>query len=738
MSTVTSMDRRSFLKLSAIASGGLVLGTYLKFGDEAFAAEVVKGTEATGAFTPNAFVRIAPDGTISIAAHTPEIGQGVRTSLPMLVAEELEVDWESVTVDVVGFDPKYGSQSAGGSTSTPRTFTPLRQAGATARTMLIEAAAQTWGVPASECRAEKGAVLHAGSNRRLTYAELVAKASTLPVPDAKTVRLKEPKDFKVIGKPIGGVDNPKIVSGQPLFGIDQKLPGMLYAVYEKCPVFGGKVVSANLDAIKQLPGVRDAFVLEAAGEITALASGVAIVADSTWAAFSARKQLQVEWDEGPRAKDSWAGFVARADELGPKAGGQTLRKDGDLDAVFAEAAKVVEAKYSYPFVSHANLEPQNCTAWFRDDSVEIWAPTQNPGDGARQVTAATGLPGTKIKINLVRCGGGFGRRLMNDYMAEAAAISKKIAAPVKLTWTREDDMRHDFYRPGGFHFLKGSVDKAGHLSGWKDHFVTFGHSANRTGNGANLGADEFPARFLPNYLAEQSILECAIPMGWWRAPGSCTLAWVIQSFIDELAHAAGRDPLEFRIEVLGDKEMVTTPGERPSPYSAARMRTVVRAVGEKAGWGKKLPRGRGQGVAFHYSHRGYFAIVAEVTVANDGTLKVDRVVVAGDVGSTIVNPSGADNQVVGSVIDGLSAALLQELTLENGRIVQGNFHDYPLLRIDEAPKVEVHFVITENPPTGLGEPALPPLAPAVCNAIFAATGKRIRELPMSKADLSWT
>jgi isoquinoline 1-oxidoreductase beta subunit len=737
MSTLLTqpIDRRGFLRISGLAGGGLLLGTCLSFTDEAeAAAPVLKG--AGGGASLNAFVRIGTDGVVYIAAHTPECGQGVKTSMPMLVAEELEVDWRQVSVELVPLDAAYGAQFAGGSTTTPRCYTPLRQVGATARHMLISAAAQRWSVPASECRAESARVLHPASGRSLSYGEVAADAAKLPVPDAKTITLKAPQDFKVIGRRITGVDNPAIVTGRPLFGIDQKLPGMLYAVFEKCPVFGGKVLQANLETVKSLPGVKDAFVVEGTANLTGLMPGVAIVADSTWAAFSARRQLKVTWDEGPHANDSWTGFLAKASELGPQAGKQSLRKDGDAPARLAASARKVEAVYTYPFISHANLEPQNCTAWFKDGVMELWAPSQRPAGGPDLINEVFGLAKDKIKVNITRMGGGFGRRLSSDFMIEAAAIAMRVPAPVKLTWSREDDLRHDHYRPGGVHFLKGAVDDSGGIAAWQNHFVTFGNRG-RPGSGGSLSADEFPARFVPHYQAEMTVVDTGIPMGPWRAPGSCVFSWVIQSFIDELAAAGGRDPVELRLALLGDKAVVSTPGERPNAYDAGRMRGVVKLVAEKSGWGKPLPKGRGRGIAFHFSHRGYFANVAEVTVSKDGVLKVDRVVVVGDVGSQIINPSGADNQVEGSIMDALSAAY-QELDLEKGRIVQSNFHEYPLLRITDAPKVETHFLLTDNPPTGIGEPALPPLTPAVCNAVYAACGKRIRTLPISKNDLRWS
>jgi isoquinoline 1-oxidoreductase beta subunit len=740
MSTPTAQDalpnsgRRDFLRSSALAGGGLVLGLYLK--SASAAADLVAkpaSVPTAGDFTPSALIRIAANGTVTLISKQPEIGQGIKTSLPMVIAEELEVNWQDVVIVQGDLDPAYGSQSAGGSTSTPNNYNEFHRLGATARTMLVEAAALIWKVPAAECVAANSAVHHRATKRQLAYGKLVAKAASLPVPDAKTVVLKDAKDYKILGTRIGGVDNPAIVTGKPLFGIDVKLPGMLYAVYEKCPAFGGKVLSANLDAIKALPGVRDAFVIEGT--------------DSTWAAYSARRQLKVSWDEGKVAGESWDGFVARAAELAKQPAAAVLRKDGDAVAALAGAAKSVEAAYSYPFISHASIEPQNCTAWFKDGAMEIWAPSQNPAAGQNLVATTLGLAKEKITVHLTRSGGGFGRRLSADYVVEAAAIAMRVAAPVKLTWSREDDLRHDHFRAGGFHFLRGGIDDKGKLIAWHNHFVTFanrvvrdGQSILQPGSGASLSGDEFPGRWIANCLLEQTPIECGIPMGPWRAPGSNVFAWVFHSFIDELAHAAGRDPLEFRLDILGDKEIIPGTGERGLPYNVGRMKHVLQHVAEKAGWGKKkFPRGQGQGIAFHFSHRGYIAQVAEVTVSREGVLKVDRVVVSTDIGAQIINPSGAENQVQGSVIDAVGALMYQELNIERGRIVQGNFNDYPMIRIPEAPKVvEVHFLKTDYPVTGLGEPAFPPLAPAVCNAIFAATGKRIRQLPLARADLRWS
>jgi isoquinoline 1-oxidoreductase subunit beta len=721
----TALSRRSFLKIAGLAGGGLVLAFHIGEPGVAHATPDTSGQQ----FAPNAFLRIAPDGAITIYSKSPEIGQGIKTAFAMIVAEELDADWSHVRVEQAAINPDvFGRQSAGGSRSIPTAWEQLRRAGAVGRAMLVAAAATGWKVPASECRTENSTVIHEATQRRATYGELAEKAAALPVPDGKSLELKARKDFRLIGQRIGGVDNQRVVTGQPLFGIDQVVPGMHYAVFEKCPAVGGKVRSANLEDILKLPGVAQAFIVEGTGKPTEVMPGIAIIAKSTWAALSARRRLKIEWDESGASKDSWSQAVTRARELAKQPGAETLRTTGDVDQVMT-GARAVEGFYTYPFVAHAPLEPQNCTASFRDGAVEIWAPTQTPDRALELVAGVLGIPREKVTIHQTRVGGGFGRRLMNDYMCEAAVIARQARVPVKLQWTREDDMQHDFYRVGGFHAFKGGVDDAGRLVAWQDHFITFTADGQAPTSGGDLSPEEFPAQILPNVRLTQTKLPLQIPTGPWRAPRSCSIAFAIQSFLHECSVAAKRDHLEFLLEVMGEPRWLKQNDE--FALNTGRAAGVLRLAAEKAGWGRSLPPGRGMGLAFHFSHAGHFAEVAEVSVDADRRLTLHRVTVAGDIGP-VVNMSGAENQVQGAVIDGYSTALGLEISIENGRIGPTNFDRYPLLRIAHAPEVEVHFIQSDYSPTGVGEPALPPLAPAVCNAIFAATGQRVRQLPLSR------
>jgi isoquinoline 1-oxidoreductase beta subunit len=727
-----AVSRRNFIKIGGIAGGGLVLALSLTP-----AARNAFAQASNGTFRANPYVQIRSDGTVVLFAKNPEVGQGVKTSLPMIVAEELDADWQRVEVQQSEINVDlYGPQFAGGSTAIPMNWDGLRRAGAVARAMLVSAAAKTWNVPESELETEASTVIHAATNRTLSYGELADVAATLPVPDAASVALKDPKDFRLLGRRITGVDNHKIVTGQPLFGIDQVVPGMVYATYHKAPAIGARVVSANLDHIRTLPGVKDAFVLDQQGDPISfnpagavVLSGVAIIANSTWAAFQAKKALQVTWDESEASSDSWTAAVAQAKELAAKPGAKVLGEAGDVDAVFASAdtAKTVDAMYTYQYVSHADLEPQNCTAWFKGDSIEIWAPTQTPQAAVDGVAALLNLPKDKVLLHQLRGGGGFGRRLANDSVCEVAAISKQAGGiPVKVQWMREDDMTFDYYRPGGFHSFKAAVDKSGGLSAWQDHFITFTRDGQNPVSAGTLSAQEFPANVLANNRMTQSMISSRIPTGPWRAPGSNAIAFAVQSFLHECAVAANRDYLQFLLDVMGEPRSVMP--DNPRVLHTGRAAAVIKAVAQMADWGREMPRGRGLGLAFHFSHAGHFAEVADVSVDANRKLTVHKVWVAGDIGP-IVNLSGAENQAQGSVIDGFSTAMGLQITFEKGRVAETNFDKYPIVRIDQAPDVEVQFLQTDYAPTGVGEPALPPAAPAIANAIYAATGHRIRTLP---------
>ena len=663
------------------------------------------------------------------------MGQGIKTALPMIIAEEMGAKWSDVEVLQSPVDSsRFGRQGAGGSTTIPRSFDKMRTLGASAREMFISAASVAMELPRAELKARDSTVIHQ-SGRFLSFGDLAALAVKQSVPDPKSLVFKNREDYTIIGTSVSGVDNLEISTGLARFGIDTRVPGMLYGAYQKCPAIGGRPRKANLDEIKKLPGIRDAFIVKGNGNVRELSDGIAIVGTSTWAVFDAKKQLVVEWDESDASKDSWMEMVARANDIKDKPGDTSVTRLGNVDAEFANSSNTtLGALYEYPFVAHLCLEPMNCTAHYKTgthgakDTLEIWIPTQIPARVYPVAKSMFGLNEDQVILHQMRLGGSFGRRTSNEYVCEVIEMSRRVGAPVKHTWTREDDIRHDFYRSGGFQSVKGSVDRNGKLVAWQNHFIGMSIDG-RPASGSRLRDSEFPMLNVKNVRATQTLFDIDTPCGPWRAPGANTNGFVVQSFIHELAHAAGRDHLEFLLEIMGEPRWLD-PGNIRS-LNTDRAGKVIRLAAEKAGWGRKMPDGHGLGLAFHFSHAAHIAEVAEVSVSDNKKLTVHNVIVAVDVGP-IINMSGAKSQVEGAVIDGLSTMMGQKITMQDGRIEQSNFHDYKVLRIPDAPTVECHFIQSDFSPTGLGEPALPPLAPAVGNAIFAATGHRVRRMPLSE------
>jgi len=726
------LSRRHFLQFGALAvGGGLAIALY-----DAPWSEIRPFVDvfAAGGLSPRAFIQIHPDNTVSIISQDPEIGQGVRTSLPMIIADELDVDWSQVQIKQADLDQSvYGPQFAGGSMATPINWDPLRTVGATGRQLMILAAARRWGVPAADCTTSAGHVHHKASNRSLTYGELAADAAKLPLPDASSITLKKPSEYNIIGKFTSGVDNHDITTGKPLFGIDVKVPGMLYAVVDKCPVFGGTVKSANLDEIRKMSGVRDAFVIPGDPHTVnpSIEPAVAIVADTWWQAQAARQSLKVDWDttaESPTSPEqSTELFNQKAAKLLPQQPAYNIRSYGDVDgALKSSAARVVEADYAYPFLAHATMEPMNTAAHFKDGKLEIWTQSQTPGDGRRLAAQTLGISESDITVHMIRAGGGFGRRLRNEYVVEAAWVSRAVKAPVHVLWAREDDFSHDSYRPAGWHHLRAGLDSKGRVTAWSQHLVTFGEGK-KTASSAGMGPGEFPAGRVANYQLGYSTMPLFLRTGPMRAPGANAYAFVGQSFLDEVAHAAGRDPLDIQLELLANNYN----GGGDPHYPPERLAGVLRQVAEESGWRKRKSRnGQGMGIAAYACHLGFCAQVAHVSVDSQNRVRVHEVWSVADVGSQIINPSAARAQVEGAIVDGMGQTLIA-VTLKDGSAEQTNFPQYPLPRIHQTPKINVSFRITENSPTGLGEPALPPVIPAITNAIFAATGKRIRTLPMT-------
>ena len=735
------LGRRGFLKACATAGGGLLLGAWLP------TAALGEGSAAAGSGAMlGVFVRIEPDGRVVIGARSPEIGQGVKTSLPMLIAEELDANWDDVAVEqlplglVFGGPPpgvawKWGPQGAGGSTNIPDAWQELRQAGARVRRMLLEAAAKRWAVPVAQLRTENGRVLGAGG-RSLGYGELAQAAAAVPLP-VTDVELKKPEAFRIIGTPRRVVDAEEIVTGKARYGIDAQAPGTLIAVVARCPLFEGDVKSFDAKAALAIPGVRQVLPLpgpKGSEPITLnLVAGVAVLADDTWAALKGREALMVEWTSGGHDSESTQSLDAQCARL--LAGtGQVVRNDGDIDAVRKASDRIVQATYRVPFVAHAPLEPPGAYVEIGKDSMRIIASMQMPGGASRTANAISGIDRRNIEVIMTRVGGGFGRRLSNDFIAEAVLLAKASGKPVKLMWTREDDLAHDFFRPFGHHHLSATLGADGTPTSWRQHLASASKYHRRPDAKADelwkaeLYPDDFPAGIVKDLRVEWSAVQSGMTRGSWRAPAHTANAFAVESFMDELAHAGKQDPLAMRLKLLDHDTMDYAQHGGPK-FSPRRLREVTRLAAEKIGWRRKLPPGHGLGIASHFTFGGYAAHAMEVSVDADGALTIHRCVCAVDVGQP-VNPLGIEAQMMGGTIDGLSTAMALEIRIDKGRVVTKNFPDYPLLRSAQAPDVEVHVVPSRESPSGAGEMGIPTVAPALANAIFAATGVRIRRLPI--------
>lgn len=738
---MSDISRRQFLRLGVIGGAGLLLGVQMP--DSAQAA--TSGVESSGAKL-HPLVHLSSRGEIILYAQNPELGQGVKTSLPMILAEELDVRLEDVTVRQADWLPGVDLQFSGGSLSIRLNYQAMREAGAAARRMLIQAAANRWSLPLDSLATGAGRVRDASGNHSASYGELAEDAGRLQLPtDAP---LKSPDEFRVIGKSHADVDVRGIVTGKTVFGSDLELPGMLHAVFRHSPVSDGQVDSFEDRAALAVPGVRVVHALaneQHGGRIIKanspnFVSGVAVLADSAWAAFQGAQALQVQWRNPARLDNS--AELREQFLAGLEAPAVQVRKDGDPFSPFESGDKAFEAIYEVPLLPHAPMEPMNCTARYSQGKVEIWAPTQNPGGLAEVVALALGLDASaareKIQVHVLRSGGAFGRRYYSDFAIEAALLARETGRPVKVLWTREDDMRHGYFRPAGVHRIRASLDQAGRIRAWQHKLSGHSRAAylEREDPPWDTELDQytFPAGFIPNLLLEHVFIPSRIPLGQWRGISPSANIFVAASAIDELAHRHGEDPVSFLLRLVGEQKSVKIT-DRFS-LDTMRLRAVILKAAEAAGWRGPLAWGdetarHGRGIAACYDQGSWVAEVAEVTVS-DGQLKVDRVVAAVDCGR-VINPQGAAAQVEGAILDGLSTALMGEITVRDGVVEQDNFHHYRLLRIDQAPAVEVHFIDSENDPRGLGEPPLPPLAPAVCNAVFAATGKRIRSLPLKNS-----
>jgi isoquinoline 1-oxidoreductase subunit beta len=745
MKTISNFSRRSFVRQS-FGAGAFVLGARILPAPAAAALE-------TAVFRPNVFVGIKSDGTVLIVAHRSEMGTSSRTSVPLILADEMEADWKRVKIEQAIGDAKYGEQDTDGSHSVRSFFGVMQECGASARVMLVEAAAKEWGVPAAECKASLHQVIHTPTGKKLGYGDLAASAAKLPVPDKSKLAFKRKSEYRYVGKDCPIYDLADITHGKAVFGMDAKVDGMVYASVERSPVLGGKAKSVdNKDAL-QVRGVSQTVVITDFKPPHAFQAlgGVAVIADNTWAAFQGRKKLKILWDPGPNASYTSSDYRKQLRATARQTG-KVVRNVGDVDKGFAGAAKTLEAEYYVPHLAHAAMEPEVAVADFRNGKCTLWAPVQNPQAVQDTVAAAIGIDKKDVICNVTLLGGGFGRKSKPDFCAEAAILSKQLGKPVKVVWSREDDIRFDYYHSVDAMYLKAGLDSHGKPSAWLQRTVfpsidsTFALDVKYGGAGElGMGFTDTPYD-IPNLRAENGDAVNHVRIGWLRSVANIYHAFGICSFADECAHAAGRDPKDYLLDLIGPPRIIDLKAQgvdypnmgpiETYPVDAGRLRKVIEIVSEQSGWGKRaLPKGHGMGIAAHRSFLSYIATVVEVAVSPDGKISIPRVDTVVDAGM-IVNPDRVRSQFEGAAVFGASLALMGGITATAGRIDQSNFHDYPVARMNEAPfETRVHIVESDAPPAGVGEPGVPPFAPALCNAIFAVTGKRIRELPIGKQKL---
>lgn len=735
-----NLTRRQLLISGMSVSGGLV------FGISASGLAIASDSKTNQSNKLGFFIEIHPDNTITIGSNQPEIGQGVKTALPMLIAEELEADWDKILVEQMplgivktaeGYTWKYGGQGVGGSTGLTSGFDYMRETGAKIRLVLQQAAAKVWKIKPEQCVCKLSKITNQENGEVLSYAELVSVAATLKIPE-QAPALKPVSSYQIVGKKTGTVDIKDIITGKSKYGMDTLRPAMKIAVIARSPFLDGKVISFDDSKTRKIPGIVDVIQIkgpDSGKPYNILADGVAIIAESTWAAIKGRKALKVKWDKGPHLEESTNSFDQQCVKL-LKGKGQIVRDDGDFDGAIQKADKVITANYQIPFVSHAPLEPQNCYAHVEKDRCHIIVPTQMPSGTSRAVSAATGIARDKIKIEMTRVGGAFGRRLSNDYSSEAAMVSQQSGLPIKLIWTREDDLQHDFYRPSGHHQMTAGLDKSGKVIAWTQRLASASKYYRRPNVPESdywkpeLYGDDFPAGFVANFRKEYFSVQSGMPRGSWRAPAHTANAFVLQSFIDELAHKSGQDPLKFQLELLGEARELDYANHGGPKFNPGRLTRLLKFVSKEIDYDRKIPKGSGIGIACHFTFGGYAAHAIEVKVGKKGELSIERIVAAIDCGLA-VHPNGVMAQLQGATVDGLSTALNLQITVKDGQVQQSNFDNYPLAKIAQIPaRFETHILPFDDTPTGVGEMGLPSVAPALTNAIFKATGKRIRRLPI--------